>query len=556
MALNDRIILDEILRARQADVAPDANPAEYFELFTAEQILKDFDLSYDEIESGLIGDGGDGGVDSMYVFVNGELVQEDPDYSYLKKNISIDVVIIQSKTAAGFQETPVERFLTVSDDIFDLSRSSADLGSTYNEGLLDAIARFRAVHQQLAPRFPKLTTSFHYACKGSDPAESVRRKVCKLEATVKKYFPTAHFQFDFVGASDLLALARRNPKTTYTLQLAENPVSSAGQVGFLCLVRLADFYSFITDEEGLLLRHIFEANVRDYQGRTEVNDEIQRSLKDRHPEDFWWLNNGVSILAVNASQSGKALTIEDPQIVNGLQTSTEIYNYFKSSNTQGDERKILIRVIVPTEDDSRDRIIKATNSQTAVQQASLRATDKIHRDIEEFLRPKGLFYDRRKNYYKNEGKPRDKIIGIPHLAQAVMAVVLQKPDVARGRPSSLLKRDDDYDKVYNEAYPVQLYYICAEAMRRIEARLKSADVGLATKDRNNLRFYVLLHLICTAVGDKKPGSKAIAGLDPTTIDHDAIDTSLLMVRSKYDELGASDQVAKGPNLRDAVLATL
>ena len=110
--------------------------------------------------------------------------------------------------------------------------------------------------------------------------------------------------------------------------------------------------------------------------------------------------------------------------------------------------------MVPTEDESRDRIIKANNRQTPVQAASLRATDKIHRDIEEYFRPRGLFYDRRKNYYKNEGKPRDKIIGIPYLAQAVMAILLRSPDTARARPSSLLKNDDDYVRVFDSSYPI------------------------------------------------------------------------------------------------------
>ena len=158
------------------------------------------------------------------------------------------------------------------------------------------------------------------------------------------------------------------------------------------------------------MRGIFEANVRDYQGSNEVNEGIQAGLRDTGPEEFWWLNNGVTVLASKANLSGKSLTIEDPQIVNGLQTSTEIFKYFQASNTQADERSLLIRVIVPPVPESRDRIIKATNSQTPMPVASLRATEKIHRDIEEYLRTFGLFYDRRKNYYKNDGKPIEKII--------------------------------------------------------------------------------------------------------------------------------------------------
>ncbi len=556
MASNDRIILDEVLKQRKAEVDPSADEGEFFEMFSAEQILKDFDLSYDEIESGLVGGSGDGGIDGIYLLVNGELVQEDPDYSNLKKNVTLDLFIIQAKIGSGFQETPVERLITASDDIFDLSKKCSALSGVYNEALLDAIRRFQLVHQQLAARFPALRVSFFYVCKGSDPSTSVTRKVEKLKAVIERYFPSAQFRFEFLGASSLLALARRAPQTTHTLTLAESPVSSGGQVGFVCLVRIPDFFSFITDEHGELRRQIFEANVRDYQGRTEVNDEIQQSLQERHPEDFWWLNNGVSILASKASLSGRNLTIEDPQIVNGLQTSTEVFNYCKRLGQAVEDRKVLVRVIVPTDAASRDRIIKATNSQTAVQQASLRATDKIHRDIEEYLRSKGLFYDRRKNYYKNGGKPRDRVVGIPHLAQAVMAIVLQwsSPDTARARPSSLLKRDDDYKKVYDLKYPIQLYYVCAECMRRVEAFLKSPSSALLAKDRNNLRYYVAMAVVASMVGKNNPTPGDIANLDITSLLDAQIASSLEYVKSHYDQLGGTDQVAKGTVLLASLAA--
>jgi hypothetical protein len=342
--------------------------------------------------------------------------------------------------ANGFQETPIERFITVSSDIFDLTVPIATLTVTYNSKLVDCIRRFKSIYEQLAARFPTLRVVYCYACKGETSAVLVpiKRKVEKLQGVLSQHFPKAKFEFRFLGADELVDLANRSPQATLTLCLAENPISSEDQVAFLCLVRLQDYHKFITDDNGQLRRGIFEANVRDYQGRTQVNDDIQKSLKAKGPEDFWWLNNGITVLAKKASQSGKKLTIENPEIVNGLQTSTEVFNHFSSPAGLDDARNLLVRVIVPDEDDSRDRIIKATNSQTPVQPASLRATDRIHRQIEEYLRPRGLFYDRRKNFYKNEGKPRDKIIGIPHMSQAVMAILLQRPDTARSRPSSLI----------------------------------------------------------------------------------------------------------------------
>ena len=263
----------------------------------------------------------------------------------------------------------------------------------------------------------------------------------------------------------------------------------------------------------------------------------QRRLDSSHPSITW----------------GRTLTIQDPQIVNGLQTSTEVYNYCKESDEASDERRILTRVMVPTEDESRDRIIKATNRQTVVQLSSLRATDKVHRDIEEYLRPKGLFYDRRKNYYKNEGKPRNKIVSIPYLAQAVMAIVLRRPDTARARPSSLLKTDEDYGRVFNSSYPINLYYVCVEAMRRVENRLKSPDLNVAAKDRNNLRFYVAMHAVAGVSNSPQPAPQGIANFDITRLDQTAVQESLDLVQAEYSARGSDDQVAKGPSLLRALL---
>ena len=552
VSTNNQILLDRVLNQYNNEAYPEAGSEDLFELFTAQQILKDFDLPYDELESGLVGGSGDGGIDGMYLFVNGSLVQEDSNYDDLRSDIAIDLIIFQAKTHAGFQETPVERFITISPDLFELSGESLSTGN-YNERLVEAIQRFRDIHTKLAPRFPTVTVSFFYASKGTSPAASVKHKVKKLKEIVTSSIRDAKFDFQFLGAEELCNLAAKQPRTTHSLQLAEMPISSDGQAGFVCLVKLPDFFDFIIDEKEALQKQLFEANVRDYQGHIKVNNEIQASLSSA-TEDFWWLNNGVSILATRASLSGKILTIQDPQIVNGLQTSKEVYNYYKDKQTANESRKILVRVMVPNEEASRDRIIKATNSQNVVPAASLRATDRIHRNIEEYLKPKGLFYDRRKNHYKNEGKPRDKIVGIPYLAQSVMAIALRQPNQARARPSSLLKDDDDYCRVFNLEYPINLYYVCAEGMRKIESCLKLPSLNVELKNRNNIKFYVAMHAIA-GVGSSMQAPEKIAEFNVSSLDEVTVKRSLNFIMPKYVALGGNDQVSKGTGLLEVILHT-
>jgi hypothetical protein len=548
MSSNDRIMLDTILKQKKQEIASSFSESDYFEIFTAEQILKDFDLSYDEIQTGTIGGSGDGGIDSAYLFVNGDLILEDTELEGFKKDIVIEVVFIQSKITTGFSEESINKFVATTGELLDLSKEIKEFNSVYNKDLLETIALFRKVYEKLATKFPTLRFSYFYATKGDEPHQNVLRKVKKLEETIKQLFSSAQFSCEFIGARELLELARRAPKTTYSLSLAESPISSTGAVGYICLVRISDYFSFITDEKGKLRRHIFEANVRDYQGDVQVNDGIRKTLIEKgHEEDFWWLNNGITIIATQATQSGKMLTIENPQIVNGLQTSTEVYKYFEQNNTAGDNRNILVRVIVPKAVESRDRIIKATNSQTRIPDASLRATEKIHRDIEEFFHPHGLFYDRRKNLYKNEGKPIEKIISITQLAQAIMSIALGKPDSARARPSSLLKRDEDYKRVFSPDYPLPLYLFCAKLLKRIEQFVKSSSASLDTRTRINLKFHLAMYAAMMLAGKSELSPKKLSELQMDKIDDNFLSNCLKTVRSIYEELGETDQTSKGPD---------
>ena len=344
-----------------------------------------------------------------------------------------------------------------------------------------------------------------------------------------------------LGASNLLNLARRQPITSYEMEITE---SLSAKDGYISLVRLVEFSKFVRDESGQLRKSLFDANVRDYQGSNQVNDEIQKSLQEKGKEDFWWLNNGVTVVATKAVQSGKVLTIEDPQIVNGQQTSTEIYNYFQAAKSAEDSRCVMVRVIVATEPASRDRIIKATNSQTSIPPASLRATDKIHRDIEEYSAPFGIYYDRRKNSQKNLGRPVEKIVSISLLAQSVMSIALQRPDDARARPSTLLKKDDDYKHIFSTGHPIEIYLVAAKIIKAVQSYLRARD-DLIQKDRTNLLFYVAMHLAATMVKKAAPSIKELAGIKVDAISGKVLQESFDDVIVIYNALGASDQVAKG-----------
>lgn len=555
MSKNNQILLEEIIKQEKSNMEDSRSIDEFFEFFSCSQILKNYELSYEEIEEGITGKSHDGGADAVYLFVNGDLVKEDDEdvRGRYKKNVDIELIIIQTKNSNSFSEDPLLKLSRLSSNLFPLDFERQEFEGRYNIKVLDAFERFKSTYISLITKKPKLKISFIYASKGIDVHPNVAKQAEDLKRDVKGLLSDSVVEVTFIGAEHLLKLVQARTNEVYRLKVTENPMSSSGQV-FIALVNLKDYYNFITDESGHLVKHIFESNVRDYQGKTNVNNEIQETLENAGNEEFWWLNNGVTIVASAASApGGKELIVHNPEVVNGLQTSSEIYRYFNGmvGASTDEKRNILIRVIVPETEETRDKIIRATNSQTPIPKSSLRATDSIHRQIEDYLKPRGLFYDRRKNYYKNEGKKPKDIVSVSFLAQCLMSVLMQKPDFARARPSTLLEDDSAYNDLYHKNNDLNTYFNVAYAGRFIELYLKEKR-NFTTSEINDIKFYVLYAVFTQLCSNIYPNNRQVSIVDKELVSLQVVDMSIDLVFDLYKVQGGNDKVAKGTKLIEAL----
>ncbi|MCL1463584.1 AIPR family protein [Argonema galeatum] len=493
MAANDIIVLNSILEQKKIETANSWPDDDFFELFTFEQRLKEYTPSDEQLQFGKIGGGDDGGIDGFFTFVNDELIEEEPDKDVFKKNSKIELFVIQSKRSSSFEEKAVDKFIATSQDIFDLQKDISEINKFYNAGLIEKISIFRKIYLKMSLHHPTLKITYVYATKG-DKANinpKIHNKAKTLEKTICECFTGATTCVEFMGVRELLEASRQEKSYTLQLKFLENYISRDAY-SYVVLSSITDYYDFVTDESRKLRKHIFEANVRDYQGNNvEVNKDIQKTLEsdNKLDLDFWWLNNGVTILASKASIVGKTITLDDVEIVNGLQTTHTIFNYLKAKNVEKDERRsILIKIVVTTEPETRDSVIKATNFQTPIPVASLKATEDIQRDIESYFYNKDWFYDRRKNYYKNNGKPMDRIISIPYLAQAVMAIVLGKPDISRAQPSSIIKTEQNYKSIFKSSFKMDTYLFSAKTMKQVESFIRTT-VSNQSKQKNGNQWF-------------------------------------------------------------------
>lgn len=558
MSKNNQILLDEIIKQEMQSLEETASLSDFFEFYSALQVLKDFELSYDEIYAGISGESHDGGADSIYLFVNGELIKEDEDISEkYKKNVDIEFVLIQSKYEKSFSEDALLKLSRLCRNLFDLEFERENFKGRYNDKVLSSFELFRETYIGLITKKPRLQVSVYYLSKGVDVHPNVHKQAEDLKKDIIEKLPGANIETEFLGAEKLVKMSQERPNDVFRLKLSEASISTSEQV-FIALTNLSEYFNFISDEEGSLIKHIFESNVRDYQGKTNVNNEIQETLENPGKEEFWWLNNGVTILASEVSApGGKELVIHDPEIVNGLQTSSEIHRFFKSNpdKTSGEKRDILVRVIVPENEETRDRIIRATNSQTPIPKSSLRATDQVHRQIEDYLKPRGLYYDRRKNFYKNEGKKPKEIISVPFISQCLMSTLMQKPDYARARPSTLLENDDAYSKLFHKNNELNTYFLVALWGRRIEQHLKDLK-KFAAPEITDIKFYILYCSACLITESLYPSNSKISSKKEGSLTQDILSYSVSSVYDLYMNLGGNDKVAKGSKLIEALKTKL
>jgi hypothetical protein len=502
-ASNAQTLLMRIFESWHKENFPSYPADVAFEIFTSELALRPYGLVTEDVEAGIVGGGQDGAIDSIYILFDDTVLDEDSDVVLPSRRPSefgqdklLELWVIQAKRTPAFSETALDKLENSLRRLLDLSQSLDSLRPLYNERVLARIGVFRAAWEKLLTRRPRISVHVVYAAPGDTRGitPQVEAKVLALKGVIVNALPdSSSVSVELMGDRELLN--RYNERPSYTLAMGYQESATSGR-SHLALVKLKDYYDLIVDENGRLRRHLFEWNVRDYQGNVAVNQDIRKSLNAPDSPEFWWLNNGVTIICSDATSAGKTYSLSDIQIVNGLQTSHEIYEALKERPTpEIEERMLLVRIVVTEDSATRDKVIRATNRQTAVSDASLRATDEVQRNIENFFLTDGWYYDRRKNFYKNEGRDVSKIVGIPFLGAAITAMGLARPDKSRGKPSSLLKNDDDYKQVFNPDIDLEIYLWSAKVQRRVDAFIASDSADATISQRSNLRYHLSMLIV-------------------------------------------------------------
>lgn len=499
MAKNDLVLLDSIIDEYIQNKRPSKNCGEVFEFFATEQILKNYAFSEQQILSGSVDGRNDGGIDEFFVLVNGHLAEGIPEEFWPKSNSELEVYIITCKHDDSFKQAPITTMIPSLLQLFDFSIATSELEGKYNADVLKKRNLLIATYKRLATTLTKFNINLIYACRGDESIESnIQEKADQAEQICQESFSECTAKFEFWGNHRFLTRYRENSRTTLDLRY-ESCINQNGQ--YVVLAKLIDYYDFIIDSDENLNRRIFDSNVRDYLGLNPVNADIMKSLADSDNPEFWWFNNGITIIGTQAHIVGNAISIENAQIVNGLQTSESIFNHFSDVGQKDDKRSVLIKIIITNDLNVRNAIIYATNNQTNVNVTALRATDKIQKDIEAILKTHGVYYDRRSNYYKNRGVPQESIIDPLALAAGYICLIYKNPFKATNLKQRFMRDDAKYQKIFSPETDLNVWYPIAWLLKKTDQTLSELKLNIRTvRFQKNYKQIILFTTMSRLMG--------------------------------------------------------
>ncbi len=503
----DRIVqsyMDSFLKSQ--DIV-EKNQSKQFEMFSSYCAIEQMYSENLNPADVVIGDGDDCGIDAVAILVNGLLItskEEIDDLLEINKKLSeINFVFVQAKTSSSFDYGDMGTFGAGVKDFFSDSPQMRR-----NEAIIEKSKIVEYIFSKATYIKKKPACYLYYITTGKwvDDQNCVgRMEIVKNDLLDLNIF--SNVVYIPVGA-DLLQKYYRN-----TIDVIETEIEFSNKIllpeipgvtqSYLGYIDSGSYLKLITGENGEIRKSVFYDNVRDFQGDNPVNHEMSESLKT-DSKKFVLLNNGVTVICKELSNIGNKFTLTDYQIVNGCQTSHVIFNN-KEDITDG--LQLPIKLIETEDDETVNRIIKATNRQTEVSDEQLIALNEFHRKLEAFYGTftgtNRLYYERRSKQY-NYGTDIEKvrIVSISTQIKAVASMFYDKPHLASRYYGRLL---NSIDGIFNDGHQLLPYYTCAFVLYRLEFLFRNKSISAQYR---KFKYFILMLIKYDLADDKIPEMNA------------------------------------------------
>ncbi len=277
--------------------------------------------------------------------------------------------------------------------------------------------------------------------------------------------------WEHVNHDSLIKFLQRINPVDAVLRLTGKAIIEDMNFSRVCIGRVA-----VTEIANLMQEHgerLLERNIGRYLGLhgNRVNEAIRQTLTSSDPRNFYFFNNGLTLVCSDFSYNGLQnsdyqVKVENLQIVNGGQSSMTIFKTIEEMQAKGQplplDTSVLVRLYKLPKDNEEIvlQITEATNSQNPVDLKDLRSNDERQQRLDISINALGYHYRRK----RIEGMSKADEITSGVAAEAILAVWRNAPHQAK-----FLTREH-FGKLYNTIFTENLngaQTICAVLLYRI-----------------------------------------------------------------------------------------
>lgn len=483
------------------------------------KIASGFEL--DEVTTGENDDGTDG----ISLIINEDHILSDEDanlvFSHERRNNDVEIVFVQAKRTDGYDlgdflkfKESILRFLTQDSYIVD-----CDLQQEARKAFDIVIRNVTKV------RNGKPNISAIYVSTGvySSPAALETAKNDMIRQLSELGF-FQNIEVRFMGRDELInswVASYSGIEASLSMHSSASlPHISGIEESYLVIARAKDYVdNLLSNNDGTIRGQLFEENVRHYLGaENPVNAQIAETLNEEGTKTrFPVLNNGVTIVSPDVRVQGTTLHLKNFQIVNGCQTSHVLYEH---RDQLSDEIMVALKVVETTDEDVFSELVRATNSQTKIDENQFLSLSPITKNIEAFFntfegQDGRLYFERRDKQYVGKGIPAIRVVSLHNAAKCVCSMFLNRPDLAFKYPKRMYA--DFGGQIFKEGNKESIFYSSALALYRLHLLTSNNTIP---QNMRRFKWHILPVVACLVAGKEIPqlNSKKIDGYCQKIID--------------------------------------
>ncbi|GMO57709.1 MAG: AIPR family protein [Termitinemataceae bacterium] len=480
----DRItksLLDKFIGQNKLYINKENEAFEYFIGYITTSIH--FQESF-EISDVITGSGDDTGIDSLSILVNGSIITEPEELDDIAESstyLDVDFIFTQSETSSNFDTQKIGQFCFGVKDIFqEVSKLKQNDEIKLKKSIIDKIY---VNSSKFKKRKPNLFLYYATTGKWVDDKNLTARAIGeKTDIEALSLFEKV--KFDFLDADKIQKLYMK-VTTGVSQEIKIDKFSIFPKLenvdqSFTALLESNEFLKLLLNDDGSINQSIFYDNIRDWQELNPVNTEIAETLNSNSDQKYFHLlNNGITIVADAIRQTGNSFCLENYQIVNGCQTSYAIFN---NKDKITDIITIPVKLISTTNQEIKNKIIKATNRQTPITDDMLYALSELPKKLETYFdsypNEQKLYFERRaKQYSRDDSIDKTKIINLQNLVRAFASAFLRLPHQTTRNYKQLIKSNNK--KIFSQDNVFEMYYLCSLLNYKIEMKIKSKFITLS-----------------------------------------------------------------------------